>query len=352
MCIQVSKHTNPREKTMKKVLLATSALFLTAGVASAAEITFSGTAGAGIFKQGKIAAVAAPTTAATAAATALAAATNDGSSAYEALVDAKKAEDKANAGSAAVLAAKDYTVYSGIDIDITASTTTDNGMTITAKTDMGAGSLLDAADRELDAQGADLTAPSVVISYNGVSVELESEGVDDYVDGDLENYDIGITGSFGGLSYGIALETASNTASDYSATLGYSVAGVSLTINQNDVDGGEDRTSVAASYTMGDVTLTLKNDNNGAAKDKNTVSVKYVAGPATISLSATDGKVAGKDEWNASVAYTVGAYTINAATDESDAWHSNVAYDLGGGATMTVGVDSTETSFAGVSFAF
>ena len=337
---------------MKKVLLATSALFLTAGVASA-ELSFSGTAGAGIFKQGKVAAVAAPTTAATAAATALANATSTvGSTAYQALADAADAETAANAGSAAVAAAKDYTVYSGIDINIKASTTTDNGMTITATTDMGAGSLLDAADRELDAQGADLTAPSVVISYNGVSVELESEGVDDYVDGDLENYDIGITGSFGGLSYGLALETTSNTASDYSATLGYSVAGVSLTINQNDVDGGEDRTSVAASYTMGDVTLTLKNDNNGAAKDKNTVSVKYVAGPATISLSATDAKVGTKDEWNASVAYTVGAYTINAATDESDAWHSNVAYDLGGGATMTVGVDSTETSFAGVSFAF
>jgi len=211
---------------------------------------------------------------------------------------------------------------------------------------------LDAADRELDAQSDDLTAPSVVIAYNGVSVELESEGVDDYVDGDLENYDIGITGAFGGLSFGIALETESKTASDYSATLGYSVAGATVTISQNDVDGGEDRRSAALSYTMGDVTLTLKNDNFGAAKDKNTVSVKYAAGPATISLSATDAKVGKKDEWNASVAYTVGAYTINAATDESDAWHSNVAYDLGGGATMTVGVDSTETSFAGVSFAF
>jgi hypothetical protein len=340
---------------MKKVLLATSALFLTAGVASA-EITFSGTAGAGIFKQGKVAAVEASDDYATALSTAVAK-----EAAYYASPTAanKKAWDTAAAALAketaaadAKVAEKDYTVYSGIDIEVKASTTTDNGMTITATTDMGAGSLLDAADRELDAQTDDLTAPSVVISYNGVSVELESEGVDDYVDGDLENYDIGITGAFGGLSFGIALETESKTASDYSATLGYSAAGASLTISQNDVDGAEDRTSVAASYTMAGLTLTLKNDNFGAAKDKNTVSVAYAAGPATISLSATDAKVGKKDEWNASVAYTVGAYTINAATDESDAWHSNVAYDLGGGAKMTVGVDSTETSFAGVSFAF
>jgi len=40
---------NPEGKTMKKVLLATSALFLTAGVASA-ELTFSGKAQAGVIK--------------------------------------------------------------------------------------------------------------------------------------------------------------------------------------------------------------------------------------------------------------------------------------------------------------
>jgi hypothetical protein len=140
-------------------------------------LTFSGTAAAGIFKAGKKAAVAAPTTPATKAATALAAATNDGSSAYEALVDAKKAEDKANAGSAAVDAAKDFTVYTGIDINIKASTTTDNGMTISAATDMGAGSIPDIADKELDAQTDDLTAPEVKIGYNGVTIELQSEGV-------------------------------------------------------------------------------------------------------------------------------------------------------------------------------
>jgi len=301
---------NPEGKTMKKVLLATSALFLTAGVASA-ELSFAGKADAGIFK----------------------------------------------AGNGAAAADKDYTVYTGIDINITASTTTDNGMTISAATDMGAGSILDAADKELDAQTDDLTAPEVKIGYNGVTVELQSEGVDDYYDGDLENYDIGLTGSFGGLSYGIALETESNTASDYSATIGYTMAGVSLTMNQNDVDGAEDQRSVSASYTMGAVKATLTNDNKGAAKDVNTFAVQYTAGPAVITASMKDDKNnnSNKDDkqsWDLSVAYTTGAYTINANTDESDAWEASVAYDLGGGATMTVGADSTDTSFAGVSFAF
>jgi len=213
------------------------------------------------------------------------------------------------------------------------------------------------SDKELDAQTDDLTAPEVKIGYNGVTIELQSEGVDDYYDGDLENYDIGVSGAFGGLSYGIALETERNTASDYSATIGYTVAGVSLTINQNDVDGAEDQRSISASYTMGAVKATLKNDNKGAAKDVNSLTLAYTAGPAVITASMKDDKnnntnKDGKQSWDLGVVYTTGAYTISASTDESSAWEADVAYDLGGGATLNVATDSKETVIAGVSFAF
>jgi outer membrane protein OmpU len=344
---------------MKKVLLATSALFLTAGVASA-ELTFSGTATAGIFKAGEKAAVAkAKVGIATLAADALTKSglTSLDGSAYDALKDAAVAEAKAQAGSAKVAAAKDFTVYSGIDIEIAASTTTDNGMTISASTDMGAGFIPDIADKELDEQTDDLTAPKVTIGYNGVTVVLKSEGVDDYYDGDLEDYDIGVSGAFGGLSYGIALETESKTASDYSAMIGYTMAGVSLTIKQNDVDGAEDQRSVSASYTMGAVKATLTNDNKGAAKDVNTFAVQYTAGPAVITASMKDDKnnntnKDGNQSWDLGVVYTTGAYTISASTDESSAWEADVAYDLGGGATMFVAADDKQTTMAGVSFAF
>ena len=381
MCIQVSKHTNPREKTMKKVLLATSALFLTAGVASA-EITFSGTAGAGIFKQGK-----APAVAKTAAGD-VATGSLGYDAAYDAVLAAKvdladevtaagvKTKAEALAKAEAALAketapvaerktADHYSVYSGIDIDIKASTTTDNGMTITATTDMGAGSLLDAADRELDAQGADLAAPEVKIVYNGVTVELESEGVQDYYDGDLSNYDIGISGSMGVLSYGLALETNRNEGvdngldSDWSAMAKYSADGITATVVTNEVNGAEDRTSVSVAYAMGDLTVTAANNNMGAAKDIAKLTVAYTAGPATITVAAANDKdhaantnKSKRGSYDVTVKYVTGAYTINATTNESDAWNANVAYDLGGGATMTVGADSTDTSFAGVSFAF
>ena len=354
---------------MKNHLLATSALFLTAGVASA-EISFSGTAGAGIFKQGKVAAVAA-TKASTdlkyfdvstpAVSTTGAGASGKQLAAGDFIIAGKDGTDAV----AEKKAADHYSVYSGIDINISASTTTDNGMTISAATDMGAGSLLDAADRELDAQGGTLTAPEVKIVYNGVTVELESEGVQDYYDGDLSNYDIGISGSMGVLSYGLALETNRNEGvdngldSDWSAMAKYSADGITATVVTNEVNGAEDRTSVSVAYAMGDLTVTAANNNMGAAKDIAKLTVAYTAGPATITVAAANDKdhaantnKSKRGSYDVTVKYVTGAYTINATTNESDAWNANVAYDLGGGATMTVGADSTDTSFAGVSFAF
>jgi hypothetical protein len=370
---------------MKKVLLATSALFLTAGVASA-EISFSGTAGAGIFKQGKIAEVKAVTAGGAAdlandkaiaaaqkaydAAVAATEASGDGTdaavvAAAAALGAAQAAKAAALAGTAAKKAADHYSVYSGIDINASASTTTDNGMTISAATDMGAGSLLDAGDRELDAQAADLTAPEVKISYSGVTVELESEGVQDYYDGDLSNYDIGISGSMGAISYGIAVETNRSEGkdkgvdSDWSAMASYSANGLTFSVMSNEVNGSDDLTKVVASYAMGDLTVTLANDSVGSYKDISKLTLAYAAGPATLTVSAANDKDHAKNtnksqrqSYDVSVKYVTGAYTINATSNESDAWNANVAYDLGGGATMTVGADSTETSFAGVSFAF
>jgi outer membrane protein OmpU len=357
---------------MKKVLLATSALFLTAGVASA-ELTFSGTAGAGIFKQGKVAAKAATKSSSDFTFFDVSGNSGGGATVSAASTSGKQMSDGDFAitgtdGTDAVAekkAADHYTVYSGIDIDIKASTTTDNGMTISAGTDMGAGSLLDAGDRELDAQGGTLSAPEVKIAYNGVTVELESEGVQDYYNGDHSNYDIGISGAMGALSYGLAIETNRNEGvdtgydSDWSAKLSYSAGGVTATVVTNEINGAEDNTIVSASYTMGAMTITAANNNMGAAKDIAKLTVAYTAGPATITVAAANDKdhAANKNKskrgsYDLTVKYVTGAYTINATTNESDAWNANVAYDLGGGATMTVGADSTETSFAGVSFAF
>ena len=317
---------------MKNHLLATSALFLTAGVASA-ELTFSGKAQAGVIKS----------------------------------------DDYSSAASAQPTANDTYMVYTGFDLDITASTTTDNGMTISATVDQGSGWIADIADKNLDSQSDTMGAPEVKVTYNGVTVELEDEGVQDYYDGDMNNYDLGISGAFGDLTYGVAIETnrnegaytttnsgtataSSGNDSDYSYMVGYSVAGVSVSVKTNQTTGG-DKTKIVLGYTMGDLAFTATADNKGSAKDVTTIAATYTAGPAKITLSGANDKDSNtnknnRQSWDLSVAYTTGAYTINASTNESDAWEADVAYDLGGGATMFVAADDKETTMAGVTFAF
>ena len=296
---------------MKNVLFATTALVLTAGVASA-EVTFSGKAEAGV-------------------------------------IDIKN---------------KAALVYSGIDINVGASVTTENGVTVSATTDMGAGSIADVADKEVDAQADDMTAPEVKVSMNGVTVELQSEGVDDYYDGDLDNYDVGVTGAMAGLTFGVAFETEKNAVdaatkangSDYSIKAGYAAGPVSVSIASN--EGTDTLTKISASYTMGAITATVTNDNKGAQASINTVKVAYAQDGVSASISFADDKdhagntnTGTKASWDVAVGYTAGAMGINFSTNESDKWEADVSYDLGG-ATAFAATDSNETMMAGINFAF
>ena len=103
---------------MKKVLFATTALVLTAGVASA-EVTFSGSAGAGVAKT----------------------------------------------------KGTDMEVWSGIGLDVAASATTDSGMTVSVAEDFGGGSLADYDDDyAIEPQTSDLDTPTIVVSMGATTI--------------------------------------------------------------------------------------------------------------------------------------------------------------------------------------
>ena len=297
---------------MKKVLLATSALFLTAGVASA-EITFSGKAEAGVVS------------------------TKSGSTAG--------VGDKANTKAK---------VYSGYDFNVAGTATTDSGMSLSMGFDMGAGEMADIADEELDTQGSTIATTAVTISYNGLTLGLGDDKFDDLYD-DTQNGDVSVSGAIGGLTVAIVADADADTATEWNGTsynVGYKIGDVTLGMKGTQHnDDGDAASVISAGYTMGDVTITVSRDDKGKAKDVNKVAVSYSAGGVTLSGSSTDAKVAGKSEWDASVAYTAGAVTIKAETDESDSWAADVAYDLGG-ATAFAMTNKEGVAIAGVSFAF
>jgi outer membrane protein OmpU len=280
---------------MKNVLFATTALVLTAGVASA-EVTFSGSAGAGVTSS----------------------------------------------------AGADMTVWSGIDLNVAASATTDSGMTVSVAEDFGGGQLADYNDDyAIEDQTSDLDTPTITVAMGATTISLKEEGIDDLYD-DTQQGDIGVSTSFGAATVALTLDTRSDetdtaagvTTDDaqMSYSFGYSMDGITVSLTGTDADDAADAAmKVGVSYTMGDITVGLVSDNKGAGETVNDLTLTYAAGPAKITLSADD-----NDDWEASVAYTAGAASVYFGTDEESAWEANVSYDLGGGVSMNADINEAE----------
>jgi outer membrane protein OmpU len=275
---------------MKNVLFATTALVLTAGVASA-EVTFSGTAGAGVVQE---------------------------------------------------TAADDMRVWSGIDLNVAASATTDSGMTVSVAEDFGGGELIDwDDDYAVDAQTSDLDQPAVTIVSGGVTIVLDNDQVD-HLDSDAVAGDMSVSAAMGDATIAVVLDVDQSSGTDFSWSLGYSMGQIGLSAS-----GQDDSSNFGATYTMGDVVLGVSTDDDGAGTTTNEVTLDYTAGAMTLGLAADD-----QDAWSISVGYTAGAMSANFGTNQDSEWDMNASYDLGGGVTARASINEAEFMAAGINFAF
>ena len=279
---------------MKKVLLATTALTLSAGFASA-DVSMSGTGGAGVFGA----------------------------------------------------AGADLSVYSGVDLGFALSGASDTGMTFSASLDMGGGQTLDVGDFELDTQdmGTDDNA-SVAIGVSGVTITLSQAGVDDLYDDDIAG-DIGISGAMGDLTYSVV--TGLEDADPTSISIGYSAGAISGSVVSSDSGNAEDASTVTVTYKMGDISVSAESDTDRTGADTSSVTVTYaMADGMTVSLENSE------DVNTLGVTYASGAISVAVEADDAAAetWEATMAYDLGGGATFNLGTNQADTTFAGVGFSF
>jgi len=292
---------------MKKILLATSALAMTASFA-AAEVSVSGSAGAGSIS--------------------------------------------GTAGAGNMGAGVKSRVWAGIDVNFSGSVTTDSGITVSVSEDIGGGDLADYADKEINAQTGSMETPAVSVAFGATTITIEENAIDDVYDDDHHG-DIGVSTSLGGASISVVYKAndnggAANKSTSYS--VGYTMGDVALSVAGTDNDGDSSGSAMmwSATYTMGDMTLGLSSDNNGTAASTTEGSVGYnVGGGLSVSLAADDA-----DGWDASATYAAGALTATYATDEASAWEADVKYDLGGGVSINAASDSNETSILGINFSF
>lgn len=280
---------------MKKILLTTTALVMTAGVA-AAEVSFSGKA-------------------------------------QVALTDDNGAH---TAGTT------EYQLTTGLDFDVNISAATDNGITMSTSFDMGLGELVDYDDDDaIESQGplTDAESPELTIGWNGYTISAQQDGVDNLYNDDLTGDDLGISGAMGGVSFAVTTDLERDSSS---VKLEYAMGDLTATYTQTNDDNGDTAgkdaaSKIALSYKMGDITMTASTDDKGDADSENKVGFSYTMDDVTVSYTSIDPSAAGKDmgdEWDASIKYSAGSLTASLATDETDATTLIAEYDLGGGATF------------------
>jgi outer membrane protein OmpU len=377
---------NPRERIMKKVLLTTTALVMTAGVA-AAEVTFSGTAGiAFVDDNGAQAAAAVNSAERAAAATAAARAVLDAQAAVAAYLATDGAADGdatdtandaavtaaqtaqgnleandvagINAQRAAARAAGDgMRAVSFYDLDVAVSAETQTGVTMSASFDMGAGERVDYDDDDMvEVQGADVGDADVAVSYMGWTATVDEDGIDNLFD-DTQQHDISVAGSVAGLSIAVAAGLQEDTSS-YS--LGYTMGDLTLGLTgTNDDDAGGSASGISLGYTMGALSLSASMvDESNDGEDDASIGLTYNMDAITVSYTTIRPGSNGNygDEWDMSIAYSAGAMSASFAVDEADATTMIGEYDLGG-ATAFVAMhdkagEANDLTTVGINFAF
>jgi len=315
---------------MKKVLLTTTALVMTAGVA-AAEVSLSGTAGV----------------------------------------------------SATSVSGANASLPSGVDLNMAVSATAGNGMTMSATVDLGEGQLVDynddfAIDNQCATARADTAAtntaaaitttsscgfvgssasPAITLGYNGITVVVDAGGVDDLYD-DAQHDDVSVAMNVGGLDTTITLDTDANdnhgsykvayTVGDLTATLTGSTDSGTTAANAaangvaanayNDHSGSK----IALSYAMGDLTLSGSTDDGGDDKATHTAGFSYGMGDLSFDYTLKNALEEGWKDYDAKVTYSAGALTASYATDEVGVSKVIAEYDMGGGATLFASSKTTK----------
>ena len=344
---------------MKKLLIATTALVATAGMASA-DITISGHAAAGIHsgldnKAPTAAVLKADATSSKDLTVVTAAGVlkhyDDASGVQIATGETIVAGTDGTAAVTAAAASRNYAadgIYSNAGVDFTMTGATDNGITFSAAVNIDAGMEVDTGDFELDgADGGTAGLGSVSMSGAFGTLTFDDGGIENLYSDGLTNADVSYSTTVGAVSLTVAHDTDADTKSSNSMSAGYSASGMAFTLTASEATAGTSA-SLAVSYALNDsVTITADTDQAAGAESVQTIGASTTLNGVSVSIES-----ANNSTWDVDLGYTAGGFALTYGVDETDAWTATATAALGGGATFSAGVDSNDATYAGVSFAF
>ena len=250
----------------------------------------------------------------------------------------------------------DAAIYNSGELDFGATVVSDSGVEFGMSTSVSFGNAYGFADDDgFSANDGTIGAPTLTAKGAFGSLTFSDDGLDNLYS-DATAGDLGYNITAGDLSLGLVLEVNGLTADgddagvaadaqdiDWSASVGYSVSGVSLSMTT------DSSTSASASigYTMGAVTASVEVDAPEGEDSVNTITVGYAANGMSAEVSSSS-----DSSWSASLGYAVDAVSFDYSTDDASAWEANVSYDLGGGAKVVAGTNYSEDAFAGINLSF
>jgi outer membrane protein OmpU len=297
-------NNSTRNFKMKKLLIASTALVATAGIA-AADVTVSGHAAAG-FHSGL---------------------TN--------VAGAAQATDALEG------------IYSNAGVDFTMSGATDNGISFSASVNIDAGNEIDSGDFEYDGTDggtAGLGAVSMTGSFG--TLTFDNNGIDNLYS-DATNHDVSYSTTLGAVGLTLAYDATDAAANATSASATYTAGGMAFTLNASEAAGGTS-TDLAVSYALNDtVTITADTDSAAGGASVQTIGASTTLNGVSVAVSS-----ANNSTWDVDLGYTAGGFALTYGVDETDAWTATATAALGGGASFSAGVNSEDATYAGVSFAF
>jgi outer membrane protein OmpU len=311
---------------MKKILLATTILGMSAGFA-AAEVTLGGSATLGLAQNGIA---------------------NGGWT--QAQVEEVAAAD--------AYADEKVLTYTSAKLAITVSGATDGGLTYGVNFDQTLGVTYDMGDEDgFVNEDASFGTPGVFVEGSFGKLTWKTDGLDGF-DGDEtfdEDYDVQYDGTFGGFAVGLQADVNSG---DMGAKAAYTAGAFSASgsYSAQSAAGVDDIFDAEIGYTFGAITVSATADNENSTGLK----VAY-AGANGFSASAkwNSGVDAEDESYDITAGYSANGLSVNLGVDNVSETNGGVAewnvtgeYALGGGVSAVAGTNYTEDAYIGAKMEF
>ena len=297
---------------MKNLLIATTALVATAGVA-AADVSLSGAANVGLLNNGD--------------------------------------------------AGAETFMYNNVTVTAAMSGETDGGLTFGASLSMRSGNDVDLDTGDLNKATnvatnklSDMSLGNIYVSGDFGKLTFDQNGIDNLMD-DAFAHDVSYAGTFGALAVTATanVDGGSQAANggDFSVKAVYSANGLTATVTADDSSDFD----VTAAYALNDmVTVSLNYDTDGqsATESETIAKVAYSNAGVTAHLAFADDK---DDAWELGLGYAANGMSIAAvfAEDgEGTKTESDItaSYDLGGGMSINAATNETGAFFIGSKMSF